>query len=142
MQMFKWQVAQSRGRTWSERSGFRTVLRRSFERALISRDDENLRFSNHGLSAPDNEAVSERAVGERHILERCADVPTASSTRDDTPKSADSCWHPSGQNNTGMPYTVEDRGNGQLAWPAVHQSDAVGLPVPEKTGSPPIGLQT
>ncbi|SDD74909.1 hypothetical protein SAMN05192552_10457 [Natrinema hispanicum] len=69
------------------RSGFRTVLRRSFERALLSRDDENLRFSNHGLSAPDNEAVSERAVGERHILERCADVPTASSTRDDTPPS-------------------------------------------------------
>src|SRR6056297_3084066 len=140
--MFKWQVAQSRGRTWSERSGFRTVLRRSFERALLSRDDENLRFSNHGLSAPDNEAVSERVVGERHILEGCADVPTASSTRDDTPKSADSCWHLSGQNNTGMPYTVEDRGNGYLAWPAIHQSDAVGLPVPERTGSPPIGLQT
>ena len=58
------------------------------------------------------------------------------------PKSADTCWHPCGQNNTGMPYTVEDRGNGHLAWPAVHQSDAVGLPVPERTGSPPIGLQT
>jgi hypothetical protein len=29
--------------------------------------------------------VSEGAVGERHLLKRCADVPTAQSTRHDTP---------------------------------------------------------
>jgi len=33
-------------------------------------------------------------------------------------------------------YTVEDRGNGHVAWPAVHQFDAVGLPAPGKTGGP------
>jgi len=59
-------------------------------------------------------------------------VPTAQRTNDDIPDSADACWRPCGQNNTGTPYMVEDRGNGHLAWPAVHQSDAVGLPAPQK----------
>jgi len=69
-------------------------------------------------------------------------VPTAESEHHDTPDSADTCWRPCGKNNTGTPYTVEDRGNGGLALPAVHQSDTVGLPVPGRAGSPMTGLQT
>ena len=69
-------------------------------------------------------------------------MPTARSESEGTPESADACWRPRGQNNIGTPYTVEDRGNGHLAWPAVHQSDVVGLSVPERAGSPVIGLQT
>ncbi|GAA0723085.1 hypothetical protein GCM10009060_17140 [Halorubrum trapanicum] len=67
-------------------------------------------------------------------------VPTAQSKPDDTPKFVDACRRPPGKNNTGTPYTVEDRGNGQLAWPAVHQSDTMGLPVPERSGSQLTGL--
>jgi len=63
-------------------------------------------------------------------------VPTARSESKGTPESADACWRPRGTNNTGTPYTVKDRGNGHLAWPAVHQSDILGLPVPERAGSP------
>jgi hypothetical protein len=59
-------------------------------------------------------------------------VPTADNEDNDTPDSGDACWRPCGENNTGTPNTVEDRGNGGLAPPAVHQSDAVGLPVPER----------
>ena len=66
----------------------------------------------------------------------------AQSDSDDTPNSDDVCWRPRGKNNTGTQYTAEDRGNGQLAWPAVHQSDTVGLPVPERAGSPLTGLET
>jgi len=69
-------------------------------------------------------------------------VPTAQSTRHDIPNSADACWRPRGKNNIGTPYMVEDRGNGGLAPPAVHHIDAVGLPVPERCGSPVIGLET
>ncbi len=36
----------------------------------------------------------------------------------------------------------EGRGNGGLALPAVHHTDAVGLPVPERYGRPVIGLRT
>jgi len=111
------------GRNRSERSGFRPVLRR---------------WPVH----PRNEAVSENTVGERHIFEGCANVPTAQSEQYDTPDSADACRRPRGTNNTGTPYTVEDRGNGGLAPPAVHQSDLVGLPAPERTGSPVTGLRT
>ena len=81
------------------------------------------------------------AVGER-IFQKSMSVPTARSESDDTPDSTDACWRPCGKNNTGTPYTGEDRGNGQLAWPAVHQTDAVGLSAPERCGSPVIGLQT
>jgi len=76
------------------------------------------------------------------ISSKGVSVPTAQSKPDDTPKSVDACRRPRGKNNTGTPYTVEDRGNGQLAWPAVHQSDTVGLPVPERAGSPLTGLET
>jgi len=69
-------------------------------------------------------------------------VLTAHSESKGTPESADACWRPRGTNNTGTPYTAEDRGNGGLAPPAVYQSDAVGLPVPERAGSPVIGLRT
>ena len=110
-------------RNRSERSGFRPVLRR---------------WPVH----PSNETVSERAGGERHILEGCAHVPTAQNESDDTPESADACWRPRGKNNIGTQHTVEDRGNGSLALPAVHQSDTVGLPAPERAGSPVIGLRT
>jgi hypothetical protein len=120
---FKRQACILVDRNRSERSGFRTVLRRRPVR-------------------PRNEAMSERTVGERHIFEGCANVPTAQSEHHDTPESADACWRPRGQNNTGTPYTVEDRGNGHSAWPAVHQPDAVGLPAPERSGSPMIGLRT
>ena len=86
--------------------------------------------------------VFEIAGGERHTFEGCADVSTAQSKPEGTPESADACRRPRGSNNTGTPYMVKDRGNGGLAPPAVHQPDAVGLPVPERTGSPVIGLQT
>ena len=81
------------------------------------------------------------AVGERTSLKGVS-VPTARSEPDDTPDSADACWRPRGKNNTGTPYTVKDRGNGGLAPPAVHQSDTVGLPAPERSGSPAIELRT
>ena len=110
-------------RNRSERSGFRTILRRRPVR-------------------PRNEAVSERAVGERHIPKECGRVPTAESDRKGTPESADACRRPRGTNDTETPYTVKDRGNGGLALPAVHHSDAVGLPAPERCGSQVIGLQT
>ena len=109
-------------RNRSERSGFRPVLRGRPVR-------------------PPNEAVSERPVGER-TFQKSVSVPTAESEPEDTPESADACRRPCGKNNTGTPYTVEHRGNGGLAPPAVHQSDAVGLPVPERTGSLVTGLQT
>jgi len=63
-------------------------------------------------------------------------VLTAESEQDDTPDSADACRRPRGKNNTRTPYTVEDRGNGGLALPAVHHTDTVGLPAPERCGSP------
>jgi len=69
-------------------------------------------------------------------------VPTAQSEPDDTPDSVDACRRPAGKNNIGTPNTVEDRGNGHLAWLAVHHIDTVGLPVPERCGSLSIGLQT
>ena len=69
-------------------------------------------------------------------------VPTAESEIEDTPESVDACWRPCGENNTGTPNTVEDRGNGGLALPAVHHTDVVGLPVPERCGSPVTGLHT
>ena len=69
-------------------------------------------------------------------------VPTADNEDNDTPDSVDACWRPCGENNTGTPNTVEDRGTSHLAWPAVHYSDGVGLPVPESCGSPVIGLHT
>ena len=75
-------------------------------------------------------------------FQKSASVPTAESECDGTFDSADACWRPRGQNNTGTPYTVEDRGNGSLAPPAVHRTDAVGLPVPERCGSPVTGLRT
>ena len=93
------------------------------------------------LSRSRNETISETGVGER-TFSKSVSVPTAESEPEDTPESADACWRPHGQNNIGTPYTVEDRGSGHLAWPAVHQFDVVGLPVPERAGSPVIGLQT
>jgi len=69
-------------------------------------------------------------------------VPTAESDSEGTPDSADACWHPVGQNNGWMSNTVEDRGNGGLALPAVHHIDVVGLPAPKRCGSPPVGLRT
>ena len=69
-------------------------------------------------------------------------APTAQDELEGTPESADACWRPCGTNNTGRPYTVGDWGNGGLALPAVHQSDTVGLPVPERAGSPVIELRT
>ena len=53
------------------------------------------------------------------------------SDRKDTPESVEVCWRPRGKNNTRTPYTVEDRGTGGLAPPAVHHVDIVGLPAPE-----------
>jgi len=43
---------------------------------------------------PPNEVISESPVGERHILEGCADEPTARSERNDTTDSADACGAP------------------------------------------------
>jgi hypothetical protein len=85
--------------------------------------------------------VSERVVGERTCSKRVS-VLTARSEPDDTPNSADACRRPAGKNDTKTPYMVEDRGNGHLAWPAVHQTDTVGLPVPERSGGPVTGLHT
>ena len=119
---FKGQETLSVGRNRSERSGFRTVLRRRPVR-------------------PNNETVSERVVGKR-TFQKSVSVPTAQSESEGTPESADACWRPRGKNNTGTPYNVEDRGNGHLAWPAVHQSNTVGLPAPERAGSQMIGLRT
>ena len=69
-------------------------------------------------------------------------LPTAQSDSEDTPNSVDACWHPVGKNNEWMPNMAEDRGNGGLATPAVHHTDVVGLPVPERCGSPVTGLHT
>jgi len=76
------------------------------------------------------------------MFQKSVSVPTAQSERHDTPDFVDACWRPCGKNNTGTQYTVEDRGNGHLAWPAVHHSDVVGLPAPERSGSLLLGLQT
>ncbi len=67
---------------------------------------------------------------------------TAWNKSDAIPDSADACWRPRGQNNTGTSNTVNHRGNGGLAPPAVHQTETVGLPAPERSGSPLIGLRT
>ena len=117
---FNRQGTLSVGRNRSERSGFGTVLRR---------------WPVH----PRTETVSERGVSER-TFQKSVSVPTAQSESEGTPESADACWRPRGKNNTGTPYTVEDRGTGGLASPAVHHTESVGLPVPERCGSPPVGL--
>ena len=49
---------------------------------------------------------------------------------------------PVAKTTLGRQNTVEDGGNGGLAPPAVHQSDVVGLPAPERAGSPLLGLHT
>ena len=85
--------------------------------------------------------VSEKAVGER-TFQKSVSVPTARSEHHDTPDSADACWRPVAKTTPGRQTVVEDRGTGGLAPPAAHQSDAVGLPVPERTGSPLLGLHT
>jgi len=58
-------------------------------------------------------------------------VLTVQSEHHDTPDSADTCRRPAGKNNTGAPNTVEDRGNGGLALPAVHQFDVWDYPCPK-----------
>jgi hypothetical protein len=69
-------------------------------------------------------------------------VTTVQTESKGNPDSADACRRPCVKNNTGTPYTVEDRGNGGLAPPVVHHSKTVGLPAFKKTGSPLIGLRT
>ena len=78
-------------------------------------------------------ATFQKSVGARRLLKAIEKVP---------PESADACRRLRGKNNTETPYTVKDRGNGGLALPAVHHSDAVGLPAPERCGSQVIGLRT
>ena len=36
---------------------------------------------------------------------------------------------------------VEERGTGQLAWPAVHHTETLGLPAPERCGSPRLDCE-
>ncbi|SET92882.1 hypothetical protein SAMN04488694_11762, partial [Natrinema hispanicum] len=79
---------------------------------------------------PRNEAISEKAVGER-TFQKSVSVLTVQSEYHDTSDSADTCRRPAGKNNTGTPNTVEDRGNGGLAPPPVHQFDVWGYPCPK-----------
>ena len=69
------------GGTRSERSGFRPVVRRRSVR-------------------PRNEAVSETAGGERHILEGYERVPAAQREPEAPPESTDTCWRPRGTATT------------------------------------------
>jgi len=120
---FNRQARIQRGRNRLERSGFRTILQR---RSVCLH----------------NRTVSERGIGEHAFHKSVSLCRLLEALLEDTPESVDagldSLWLK--QHLESDP--VEDRGTGRLPRPAVHQSDAVGLPVPERSGSPVTGLRT